>query len=297
MGGVICFAVYSGFGWPGLAVVLVLVVVCACTLYVLHLCRSWRERHEDRKRKAEPCVHGITGAKYDVKLCDICACEVEARRLEQERRALEEKQRKQAVREAVRRWQYREWVKKMRLPEYLKTVDPEEFEKIVCRLFTKLGYRVEATPYVADGGSDGYLYKDNEKSVLQCKRVQGSVGEPVFRDLFGTMHRNHCHKAILVTTGTVTRQARAWVAGQPIRIIDLEELQQLFRSNFNEDDVIPDNFSIGEPKLAPNELRRPGVSSLCPRCGKKLRVVNGRRGRFIGCTGYPGCRYTRTYAP
>ncbi|MEA3403572.1 MAG: type I DNA topoisomerase [Armatimonadota bacterium] len=31
----------------------------------------------------------------------------------------------------------------------------------------------------------------------------------------------------------------------------------------------------------------------CPECGKPLAIREGRRGKFIGCTGYPGCRYTR----
>jgi DNA topoisomerase-1 len=30
----------------------------------------------------------------------------------------------------------------------------------------------------------------------------------------------------------------------------------------------------------------------CPRCGKPLKVRTGRRGPFVGCTGYPKCRYT-----
>jgi DNA topoisomerase-1 len=31
----------------------------------------------------------------------------------------------------------------------------------------------------------------------------------------------------------------------------------------------------------------------CPKCGKKLSSRLGRSGRFIGCTGYPECDYTR----
>src|SRR5690606_18897524 len=32
----------------------------------------------------------------------------------------------------------------------------------------------------------------------------------------------------------------------------------------------------------------------CPKCGKPLSIRLGRRGRFIGCTGYPECDYTRS---
>ncbi|HVV67596.1 MAG TPA: type I DNA topoisomerase [Gammaproteobacteria bacterium] len=31
----------------------------------------------------------------------------------------------------------------------------------------------------------------------------------------------------------------------------------------------------------------------CPKCGKPLATRLGRRGRFVGCTGYPDCDYTR----
>ncbi len=33
----------------------------------------------------------------------------------------------------------------------------------------------------------------------------------------------------------------------------------------------------------------------CPDCGKELIIKSSRRGRFIACTGFPDCRYTRSY--
>lgn len=34
--------------------------------------------------------------------------------------------------------------------------------------------------------------------------------------------------------------------------------------------------------------------TICPECGSKLVEKNGRNGRFIGCSGFPRCRYTRS---
>lgn len=34
-------------------------------------------------------------------------------------------------------------------------------------------------------------------------------------------------------------------------------------------------------------------NTVCPRCGGKLVVRNGRYGKFVGCSNYPKCRYTR----
>ena len=35
------------------------------------------------------------------------------------------------------------------------------------------------------------------------------------------------------------------------------------------------------------------LDEVCPECGKPLVVRSGRRGKFIGCSGFPKCRYTR----
>ncbi len=39
---------------------------------------------------------------------------------------------------------------------------------------------------------------------------------------------------------------------------------------------------------------RPFDRTICPVCGGKLVERNGSHGKFIGCTGYPKCRYTRS---
>lgn len=33
----------------------------------------------------------------------------------------------------------------------------------------------------------------------------------------------------------------------------------------------------------------------CPECGKKLLIRRSKRGKFIGCSGFPECKYTRNY--
>src|SRR5579863_5432116 len=35
------------------------------------------------------------------------------------------------------------------------------------------------------------------------------------------------------------------------------------------------------------------LDEACPECGKPLSIRLGKRDRFIGCTGYPDCSYTR----
>ena len=124
----------------------------------------------------------------------------------------------------------------------MREMDPQMFEHLVCTLFEKMGYAVTRTPYAGDNGSDGFLLKSGTRSVLQAKRVKGRVGEPILRDLFGTMHATQCAEAVVVTTGTVSEKARLWAKNKPIRIIELEELRDLINSHFSEDDIVPSNF-------------------------------------------------------
>ncbi len=47
----------------------------------------------------------------------------------------------------------------------------------------------------------------------------------------------------------------------------------------------------------PQERAEPQLTGeLCPECGGALIVREGRRGKFLGCSNYPKCRYTRDYA-
>lgn len=65
-------------------------------------------------------------------------------------------------------------------------------------------------------------------------------------------------------------------------------------------DWIPvlDSFWTGFHKLLADkkDVDRPGTEILdetCPKCGKPLSKRLGKRGSFIGCTGYPECDFTR----
>ncbi len=42
-----------------------------------------------------------------------------------------------------------------------------------------------------------------------------------------------------------------------------------------------------------SDVTQEAIEEACPKCGKPLVIRLGKRGRFIGCTGYPECDYTR----
>ena len=267
--------IFSSFGWWGVAVGIISLFGCVVALALIG---KFIERRKEAKFVQASCKHGVAGALYGHKPCVECQAEGAAREEIARKKAQEE----EALRKADKERAYKEWVQEIRLPEYLRKMHPEKFEHLVCDLFRRMGYEVKNTPFSGDGGVDGYLKKDGHLSILQCKRVKGSVGEPILRDLFGTMHAAGAKDGFVVTTGKVSVQARDWAEHKPIKILELDELVNLVRAYYSEEDVVPDGFLPTERGF-----------SACPRCGNPLREVKGQRNRFLGCSAYPSCRYTR----
>jgi DNA topoisomerase I len=50
------------------------------------------------------------------------------------------------------------------------------------------------------------------------------------------------------------------------------------------------------PGQAPTPRGKPAPTGLpCPKCGKELLLRRGRLGEFLGCSGYPKCRFTQNF--
>ncbi|MGD2074546.1 MAG: type I DNA topoisomerase [Gammaproteobacteria bacterium] len=74
----------------------------------------------------------------------------------------------------------------------------------------------------------------------------------------------------------VSRGERGWI---PL----MEEFWHPFRQLVKEK----------EESVSRSEVTTEAIDEHCPKCGKQLNIRLGRRGRFIGCSGFPDCDYTR----
>ncbi len=63
----------------------------------------------------------------------------------------------------------------------------------------------------------------------------------------------------------------------------MDEFWERFKQRIDEINQTVKRSDVTQEKLDEN----------CPKCSKPLSIRLGRRGRFIGCTGYPDCDYTR----
>lgn len=238
-------AALLGFGWQ----VTIMTGLIGGALFAAEKTTKWtHERH----RRVAPCSHGINGAEYDLSKCVVCTDEENRRQAA----ALKEAEERAETERQLRRRKWAERVRELRLPEFLRKMHPEKFEKLVCEIFARKGYQVEPTRYTGDGGVDGYIRRAGQTFLLQCKRVQGSVGEPVLRDLFGTIHHEKANGGIVVTTGSVSEKARAWAKEKPIKIVEMSELQEMIAEVFREDEVVPDSFVAESEEIFESVFKR-----------------------------------------
>lgn len=112
--------------------------------------------------------------------------------------------------------------------EDLMALSPEDFEALIAKLFEVYGHQTMLMGGNGDHGVDVVVTtSEGEKWIVQCKRYSGSVGEPVVRDLYGTLLHENAQQAYLITTGGLTRQAVEWAEGKPIVLYDGEGLVRL----------------------------------------------------------------------
>ena len=104
----------------------------------------------------------------------------------------------------------------------MKAMPWKEFEHFVGTFFEKMGYRVEVTGGLKDGGIDIIISKDNNLHFVQCKKYQErQVTLSMVRDFYGAMAaKRNREKGFFVTTGTATLDAQKFAEENSIELID-----------------------------------------------------------------------------
>lgn len=119
----------------------------------------------------------------------------------------------------------------------IQAIKPDAFERLCQRLLREAGFtQVEVTGRSGDGGIDGVgvlrLSLVGFQVLFQSKRVKGSLGSPVIRDLRGAM-TGRADSGIIITTGSFTPDAKREATrdgAPPIELIDGTQLCDLLRT-------------------------------------------------------------------
>ena len=173
-----------------------------------------------------------------------------------------------------------------------------------------------------------FYRKMAKKYLLQCKRYHktNTVGRPELQQFQGAIGYDKAEAGFFVTTGMFTSGAKEYAKELGIIIlIDGNELLLWLSQNKQPDlngdrywgmclccgTKVEHNIRSTEPASCPNgHLVEPsldingllgnsptGRTPCCVLCGKRMRLINGKRGRFWGCSQYPQCRSSQRWIP
>ncbi len=160
----------------------------------------------------------------------------------------------------------------------LKKRRPNDFENDIAEIYSRLGYKTKKVGGSNDGGVDVEATKDGIKHYIQCKKyITSKVSVGDVRNFAGAlMDKLSQGKGIFITTNIFTTEAEKYAEDKPIELVDGDKLLRLIKLSNKENEII-------ESKKA----------NICPICGGKLREINGKFSKFMGCANYPNCKYTK----
>ncbi|WMW26014.1 restriction endonuclease [Methanolobus sediminis] len=108
--------------------------------------------------------------------------------------------------------------------EHLLGTDPQDFEVLLSRLFSKMGYHTELTQYSRDKGIDLVIRIENFGLVhtwhVQAKRYSNPVGVKDVREYSSIRYRDHVDGVIIVTSSSFTKEAIEEAEQHNLKLID-----------------------------------------------------------------------------
>lgn len=163
----------------------------------------------------------------------------------------------------------------------------EVFEEYLLEHFKNLGYSGRLTPKTDDYGADLVLEKDGRRVVVQAKRWKMNVGVEAIQQVIGAIKYYDANKGMVVTNSSFTENAYNLANSNGIELWDRKKLIEIMCKSRGKE--IIDNIVKGKP----NKGQAIKSEEICPKCGQTLIVKKGRYGKFMGCPGYPVCKFTR----
>ena len=80
-------------------------------------------------------------------------------------------------------------------------------------------------------------------------------------------------------------------------VLDEEEVNNIYRSilKLNVNSKLMSKKHVKNIKKQLKFENEKISNNICPRCGKRLVYKLGKNGVYLGCTGYPKCRFIKLY--
>ncbi len=127
--------------------------------------------------------------------------------------------------------------------------------------------------------------KDNVKYVVQAKRWNQKIGVKAIQEIVAAIKHYKADKGMVITNNYFTKNAENLARTNEVELWDRNKLIS-FMSQVRGQGLV-NSLTVEEPIEKGRES--------CPRCSNKLVVRSGSRGKFMGCSSFPKCRYTADY--
>lgn len=103
-----------------------------------------------------------------------------------------------------------------------------DFEKLLCRLFEAMGYKVELTGKSGDQGGDLIANKNGERVLIQAKSYRDwSTGNAAVQQVVGAMKYYDCNKSMVFTTSHFTPEAITLAKTNNTELVSKEQLKEI----------------------------------------------------------------------
>lgn len=105
------------------------------------------------------------------------------------------------------------------------TLDGWSFEQEVAQIFELNGYIVEITKKTGDGGVDLILWKDDIKTIVQCKHYRAFIPVDYVRELNGVREDFRAQRVIMVASSGASSQCYNFIKNKPyFTILNLDDI-------------------------------------------------------------------------
>ena len=132
------------------------------------------------------------------------------------------------LREYIEEREYKKMLESSKAKNYyFKDLSGTDFEKLLYRLYEKMGYIVQLTGKGGDQGGDLVVTKGGKRIVVQAKRYQDLVNNKAIQEAVAAKGIYNCDNATVVVTSDFTDSALELAKANYVYLINGKKLKEL----------------------------------------------------------------------
>jgi len=111
------------------------------------------------------------------------------------------------------------------------TISGYDFELLLKKLFTGMGYQVTHTSLSNDQGADLILEKEGTRSVVQAKNWTANVGNSAIQEVVAAIKHYQAHRALVISSSGFTQSAIDLARSNNVELWDRAKLSTILNDN------------------------------------------------------------------